>query len=182
MKQHANSPLVVNFFAGPGAGKSTLAAALFATLKWRGVLCELVCEYAKDKVWEEQHGILQNGYYVFGKQLQRQLRLLGKVDVIITDAPILLSIAYNTDNRAFQAAVFTEFERFRNLNFFVKRVKPYVQVGRYQDEDGARRVDDDVLAVLKAYKVPFIEITGTQDAVPTVESLITTTLSSLRAS
>ena len=52
--------LVVNFFAGPGAGKSSMAAGLFAELKFRGVNCELATEYAKDKVWEGSLGVFDD--------------------------------------------------------------------------------------------------------------------------
>jgi hypothetical protein len=33
---------VINLFAGPGCGKSTLAAGIFSLLKFHGVLVELV--------------------------------------------------------------------------------------------------------------------------------------------
>ena len=42
-------PLVVNLFAGPGTGKSTVAAQIFAHLKWQGFSCELVTEFAKER-------------------------------------------------------------------------------------------------------------------------------------
>ena len=43
---------IVNLYGGPGTGKSTTAAALFAEMKIRGVNCEYIQEYAKDKAWE----------------------------------------------------------------------------------------------------------------------------------
>ena len=46
--------IVVNLFAGPGSGKSTTCAGVFAKLKLAGVNCEMALEYAKDKVWEER--------------------------------------------------------------------------------------------------------------------------------
>jgi len=38
---------VINLFAGPGAGKSTTAAGLFAEMKRANVDVELVTEYVK---------------------------------------------------------------------------------------------------------------------------------------
>lgn len=52
--------IVCNYFSGPGAGKSTLAAATFAKLKMLGVNCELVTEFAKDKTWEKNFTVLSN--------------------------------------------------------------------------------------------------------------------------
>ena len=83
--------LVVNLFGAPGAGKSTGAAYIFSRLKLAGINAELVTEFAKDKVWEESKAVFQNQAYIFGKQYFRISRVQDKVDVVITDSPILLS-------------------------------------------------------------------------------------------
>ena len=51
--------LVVNLFAGPGAGKSTGAAYIFSMLKMAGIDTEYVNEYAKDKVWEDNKEVFK---------------------------------------------------------------------------------------------------------------------------
>ena len=91
--------LVVNLFSGPGAGKSTIAAELFAKLKWEGIDCELVTEFAKELVWEQRHDTFRNQIYIFGKQHQMVFRVLGKVDVVVTDSPFILSAVYDEYNR-----------------------------------------------------------------------------------
>ena len=52
MKKRAKRTIMVNLWGGPGTGKSTLMADVFAELKWRGVDCEQAPEFAKEKVWE----------------------------------------------------------------------------------------------------------------------------------
>ena len=87
--------LLINLFGGPGAGKSTGAAYIFSKLKMAGVNAELVTEFAKDKVWEGNKEVFKNQAYIFGKQYFKISRCADKVDVIITDSPLLLSIVYN---------------------------------------------------------------------------------------
>ena len=61
-------PLVINLTGAPGAGKSTGAAYIFSELKMKGVNCELIGEFAKDKTWEHNTTALSCQEYVFGKQ------------------------------------------------------------------------------------------------------------------
>ena len=90
--------VLINLYGAPGAGKSTGAAYVFSKLKMNGINAELVTEFAKDKVWEESKEVFKNQAYIFGKQYFRISRCEDKVDVIVTDSPLLLSIIYN--NRA----------------------------------------------------------------------------------
>ena len=87
---------VINLFGQPGAGKSTGAAYIFSQLKLRGINAELVTEFAKDKVYEETKEVFNNQIYIFGKQYFRMSRIAKKVDVIITDSPLLLSSFYTS--------------------------------------------------------------------------------------
>jgi ATP:corrinoid adenosyltransferase len=63
---------VISLFAGPGAGKSTSAAYLYAHLKNRGVNSELVREYVKDRAWEERQIGTYDQIYFLGKQVRRE--------------------------------------------------------------------------------------------------------------
>lgn len=143
---------VVDLYGGPGTGKSTTAAHLFALLKQRGVNCELVREYAKDVVWEGRTHLLHNQIYIFAKQLKRQLDLLGKVDVVITDSPLLLSTVYN-DDPDLQRLVVKTYSEFRNVNVMLERVKAYQPAGRVQDEAEARGLDAKIRKMLEDLEI-----------------------------
>ena len=116
-----NNTLFVNLFAGPGTGKSTTAAGLFYTLKNNSHNAELIQEYAKDKVWGEDFKTLQFQPYILGKQLYRQFRLMGQVDVAITDSPVLFSHIYKGFGwvEGSDDVLLKQFNLFNNLNIFL---------------------------------------------------------------
>ena len=91
--------LLINLYGAPGTGKSTGAAYIYSKLKLAEINCELVTEFAKDMVWDENKKAIYNQAYVFGNQYYRISRLENEVDVVITDSPTLLSIIYNKDRR-----------------------------------------------------------------------------------
>jgi len=162
---------------GPGSGKSTTAAAVFAELKWLGVVAELVQEYAKDKVWEGHFNILSNQFYVFAKQHQRLLRLEGQVEVAITDSSILNSIIYNNSNPDFNSVVLEEYKKFNNLNFFIQRKKDYVQIGRTQTESEAIDIDGKIKNLLDINEIPYVNFVGAKDS---INAMIATILQRLK--
>ena len=53
---------IINLFGPSGCGKSSGAAYIFSKLKMAGVSCELVPEYAKDKVWENNEEIFNHEF------------------------------------------------------------------------------------------------------------------------
>ena len=151
--------IVINLFAGPGVGKSTNAAKIFADLKMKGANCEMALEFAKDKVWEESFRTMDDQIYIFGKQFHRIWRLKDKVDIIICDAPLPISIVYDKENsQAFHTLIMEQFNKFENLNFYLKRSAVYQESGRVQTEEEARKIDKVVEGVLVDYKIPFMTL------------------------
>lgn len=157
---------VMNLFAGPGAGKSTTAAGLFYKLKTQNKSCELVTEFAKDLTWEQRHGALSCQPYVFGKQLMKLHRLLGKVEYVITDSPLLLSLVYCGAEypNSFKEATYDVFMTMNNINIFLDRVKPYHSAGRNQTEGEARRIDEKIELVLKSRRIDYFAVVADEDA------------------
>lgn len=87
--------------------------------------CELVPEYAKEHEWEGRTGkIRQAQDYIFAKQHFRLSRLIGEVDVIITDAPLMLSQIYTPkDYLPSRAPVLLGFCSFQPTNLGQKPKK-----------------------------------------------------------
>lgn len=159
MKQKKyNKTLIINLFAGPGSGKSVMAAELFSKLKRLGIETEFALEYAKDKVWEESLGVFENQVYIFAKQHHRIFRLLNKVQVIVTDSPIILSAYYDKseDTEFMDFVVHTHKKLGNTINLFVqRRDENYKTNGRYQDLAGAKVVDEELKEVLKKYNIEY---------------------------
>ena len=152
--------IIINLIGGPGSGKSTCAAGIFYKLKQMGYNCELVTEYAKDKVWEESLKVLDNQFYVFGKQHQRMFRLNDKVDFIITDSPLPISIIYNkSDSLYFNDLVIEQYNKFHNFMFFIKRPEDtYQEEGRLQTRNEAEEIDKRIKDMMHKYEIPYIEL------------------------
>ena len=89
------SPLLINLFAGPSAGKTTAALELTAALKKKGFNVEYVSEYAKELVLENKTELLKNQVHVTDEQFHRLDRLRNSgVEIIVTDSPVLLGKVY----------------------------------------------------------------------------------------
>lgn len=154
---------VINLFAGPGAGKSTIAAGLFHLMKSTGHPVELVTEYAKDLTYARDWGTLGNQLAVLGEQERRLHRLEGQVDWAITDSPLALGLLYvkgRYDAGWYRGAVLGAFGLYTNHNFFIRRMKPYHAHGRTQSEEQAREIDTRCRTMLANYGIPFVDIDG----------------------
>lgn len=156
---------IINFVAGPGAGKSTLAGELFGWMKRRRYNCEYVAEFAKDLTWRKASGSLDDQFFIFGEQHHRIYTLLDQVDYIITDCPLILSIYYTKFAMSkykqnplfehmmvmFEMQVITITQNFHNNKFFfVERGdRKFIQAGRNQNEEESRIIDEELKALMQ---------------------------------
>ena len=153
--------IYINLFGGPGVGKSTLCASIFTELKKQNIDCEMALEYVKELVFEESFKKIENQIYIFGKQHNRLMRLNGKVDVVITDSPLLNSIVYYLgDNPYFKDLILYEFQKLNTINYCIKRRFNYEENGRMQTLDKAIEVDVDYKKLLDENEIPYNEIDG----------------------
>lgn len=158
--------IVVNLFGVPSAGKSTGAAYIFSQIKMKGINAELVTEFAKDKVWENNEEVFKNRAYIFGKQSFKMSRCRNKVDVVITDSPLPLSIFYNQDKvlgEDFNRTVMNVFNSYNNLNYLLLRTKPYNPVGRLQTEAESDALKQPMINLLMNRNINYSEKNGDID-------------------
>lgn len=167
--------IVLNLCGAPGAGKSTGAAYIFSKLKMAGINAELITEYAKDKTWENNNVALSNQVYMFGKQFFRLSRCADKVDVIVTDSPLFLSILYNRHQAgtkrlpsSFEQLVLDIHNCFESITYLVKRNKPYNPIGRNQTAEESDKLHIELKNLLDTFKIPYTTILGSLDDYETV--------------
>lgn len=158
--------VVVNLLGGSGLGKSTTAALVFGELKKRRQHCELVREYVKELAWA---GVGIGAYgqsIIYGRQLERESSLYGKVDVIVTDSPLILCPIYQSHyagHDTIKHVVLGDMKTASSqgvlhMNFLLKRHKPFDPRGRYETEEVAKLVDRKVEAFLLYHGLDYITV------------------------
>lgn len=152
--------VVVNMFAGPGAGKTTCAWEVASALKKKGIVTEYVSEVAKEYVWDNQldklDGSLEKQRELLEEQDKRVQRLMGKVEVIVTDSPILLNLMYLKEpNEAYNGEVVSRFKKQNNFNVFVDRGKNFEKEGRIHDYADSVRIDSNIENLLNDNQLYF---------------------------
>lgn len=140
----------INLYSGPGAGKSTTAAIIFAELKKKGISVELVDEYIK--FWTYIPRVPKNFdcLYCQAKQVHKEDTILrAGVDLIVSDSPIPLQYFYAKHHKnPCQKQMFEismEFEEmYPSVNILLKRDDAdYKELGRYETLEQAKEIDDE---------------------------------------
>lgn len=150
--------IVVNLFGEPSAGKSTAAMDITARLKRKGINAEYVSEFAKDKVYEQNSEVFKHQEYIFGKQSFKMGRVRDKVQVIVVDSPLILSIIYNQNEylgESFEQVVMDTFNSYNNKNYLLVRNHDYEVSGRFQNEDEANEVREQLISELDKLNISY---------------------------
>jgi len=166
MNTKTKSPICVNFYAGPGTGKSTVAAEVYASLKKQHINCELITEFAKRKVWEGNTKCLDDQLYITAKQNYVMNTVANHVDVIVTDSPLLLGAIYGNDDLLNQI-INREYNKYDNIDIFLVRNlnNGYQNNGRMQSIREAIQKDGEINEYLHSMSDDVIEIDMDSDVI-----------------
>lgn len=160
---------IINFFGGPGIGKSTQAAGLFTEMKKNQYDVELTYEFPKEVTWEGNFSAIKDQFYITANQHRNISRLYGKVKYIIVDSPIILGSIYKekyTNNEypscyydnTFDQFIWKLFKSYNNINIFLKRDdKIFDENGRFQNLEESKNIDDEIKKSLIENNVSFTE-------------------------
>ena len=164
--------MIINLFGGPSAGKSTTAHGITSLLKQRGLLCEMASEVAKDIVWRGDHGTLDNQILLFAMQYEKIRLLLGRVDYIVCDSPLLLSKVYdNTGSLHLHGLIDDVNSQFDNFNIFLNRKKAYQPIGRVHSETEAHQLDVEMLDLLIDNNQNYITLDADDNVCETIANM-----------
>jgi len=166
---------IINFFGGPGIGKSTQASGLFTEMKKHHMSVEYTYEFPKEVAWEGNISQLKDQFFITANQHRNISRLYGKVDYIIVDSPIVLGCfyesRYGTDYPSSHYSMsglsnflWDLFKQYDNINILLTRnEETYDPNGRLQDLQEAIEIDNDIKETLTINSVDFKEFTVDND-------------------
>lgn len=159
--------LLINFTGAPGAGKSTIAAALFYHLKMRKWNVELVTEYTKELILTDDQWNLADELLVFSEKYRR-VKKMSSVDIVITDSPLINSVVYGEKQFGPAASAFYEevARSFDSLYFAISRTVAYVPLGRMPDEKAAQEAGEGIIENVRRINAPMWLATGDEAGLP----------------
>ncbi len=162
--------LVINFFGGPGIGKSTQASGLFTKMKKNHLNVEITYEFPKLVCWEGNFSAIKDQFYITANQHRNISRLYNKVEYIIVDSPIILGLVYkdryseepeypaNFYDESFDNFVIGLFKKYNNFNIFLNRDdNVFDENGRFQDLEESKQIDMEIKEKLISNNIPFVE-------------------------
>ena len=168
---------VINLIGGPGCGKSTVAYGLSHLMKANYKNMEYCSEFAKDLTWDRSFDVLNDQLYILANQNRKLHRLVGQVDWVVVDSPIILSLYYvqlareNNPgylNRTFSSLVTELWNQYDNYTFFLDRKFEYQTVGRNQTEAEAKKIDQSLITMLDEHGIPFTRLPSSFTTAPTI--------------
>ena len=154
---------VINVMGGPGCEKSVITSAIVLFLKLREKTVEVIPDFAKSLVWQQNFEVLKNQYFIAQRQYEMLSLLDGQVQFLITECSLPQVMYYNEnyaenicDIAKTRAQILEWYGQYDNVNIFVERgEKKYVHTGRFQDEEQARVIDRGLRDVMEREKLPY---------------------------
>ena len=160
---------IINFFGGPGIGKSTQACGLYTEMKKNHMSVEYTYEFPKEVAWEGNISQLSDQFFITANQHRNISRLYGKVEYIIVDSPIVLGCFYEQrygkdypssfyGMTGLSKFLWSLFGQYDNINILLTRNnETYDSNGRLQDLQEAKEIDHDIKQTLDINSILYSE-------------------------
>ena len=169
---------------GPGVGKSSISSGIVYELKKRHISCDAPYEFPKLLAWDENKSAIKDQLYVLGNQHRGITKSFGKVDFIVVDSPIILSIVYKDyyqDNEypsnlygdLFNNFIVELFKKYDSINILLKRTEGLHNIKeRYQDIEESKELDIKIESVLNEWNIPYHQINVGENTVDDILKII----------
>jgi len=174
---------LVNLFAGPGAGKSGIAAGITYELKRRHIQCNNPYEFPKNLAWDKNYPAIKDQLYVFANQHRGIAQAYGKVDFIVIDSPILFSTIYHSYytegypaefyGQSFHDLVVDLHNKYDSVNILLERGETNHNEGeRFQDLKQSLEIDALCKTILDKHSIDYHTMKVNDDTVQNILDLI----------
>ena len=164
---------VINIIGGPGSDKSLFSSAIILYLNLHHKTVEIIPDYAKSLVWQQNFEVLKNQYFIAQRQFEMINLLDGQVQFLITECSLPQVLYYNEhyednicDIGKTRTQILEWYKQHDNINILVERGdKKYMRTGRFQDEDQARTIDRGLRDLLLREELPFTSLPPEVEAI-----------------
>ena len=154
---------VINVIGGPGCDKSLITSAIIVFLKLREKTIEVIPDFAKSLVWQQNFEVLKNQYFIAQRQFEMLSLLDGQVQFLITECSLPQVLFYNEnyldnicDLAKTRKQILEWYNQCNNINIFMERGdRKYIRTGRFQDEEQARTIDRGMRELLDREALPY---------------------------
>ncbi len=166
---------VINIIGGPGCDKSLVTSAIILFLKLRNKSVEVIPDYAKSLVWQQNFEVLKNQYFIAQRQFEMLELLDGQIQFLITECSLPQVLYYNEhyednicDIAKTRKQIMEWYKQHNNVNVFVERGdRKYVHTGRFQDEEQAKAIDRGIRGILARENLKYTPLPPEVEAINT---------------
>lgn len=164
---------IINLIGAPSSGKSVLRAYLYNRLKIESShSIEEVTEFAKDLVYENP-SLLKDQFYVTAEQNRRIHRLVGKVDVVVNDSPIILGAIYNDSLPPIWDKFLADtFKQYDNINFLLMPGSKFESYGIVNKQTEIVDIHNKITSYLYAHSIEFVKHANNNDTYEHITKVI----------
>jgi len=158
---------VINIIGGPGCEKSLFTAGIVMNLHLRNKTVEVIPDFAKALVWQQDYEALRNQYQIALQQYRMLEALDGQVQFLVCECSLPQLLYYNEhhpdnicDLDKTRQQILEWHGAFTNVNVVVQRNpdRRYVRAGRFQDETQAMEMDRGMRELLARDGVGYTEL------------------------
>ncbi len=164
---------VINVIGGPGCDKSLVTSAIILFLKLHDKTVEVIPDYAKSLVWQQNFEVLKNQYFIAQRQYEMLNLLDGQIQFLITECSLPQVLYYNEnyadnicDIGKTRTQILNWYKQHNNINVLVERGdRKYIHTGRFQDEEQAKGIDRGLRGILTREGLRYTALPGNVEAI-----------------